>query len=283
MVVCGVHGDETHAIKLCWNFYKAMKVDNRFQKDNFIFIFNANESALKHKQREFKPFKYEDIKDLNRAFHTEDSFKEMVEQILDIMEQTNPDTLLDVHNSVTCNETVLIDYQAGGGPLLEEALSAHLNPMLRPTQNFGTIKAYAMRKRIPAFTVEFSPMTGEIGNNDCQGIDYLVRCVSALRMASEQFEKFPENWDYIPKQKYISNKVYSPVNAIVNWSNPDPYSYYNKNAVVCRLVDMETENITLIRAPQDMVIQDICCPDLAFVGDPLFEYTPRFCDEEDLI
>ena len=144
MIICGVHGDETAAISACYKYYKALK-DNPVGHTSYKFIFLANENAVKNESREYqKP--EEEAKNLNRAFiEEEDSFSELKTRIIDEIKLFQPDVVLDVHNSPYCANTVLVDYGPKSQLIYFLAKANKINPTLRPTTNFGTIKTRIQR------------------------------------------------------------------------------------------------------------------------------------------
>ena len=259
VILCGVHGDETHSVKMCYDLYLQLKNSRDYK---YVFIFLANENALNNNTRCFvdKP----ENRNLNRIVKKE-TFESLQEQVLETVNKYKPIALMDVHNSPSCNKLVLIDYGEYSKSLYEAADRFNINPMLRPKCQ-GTIKDYAINTlKIPAYTVEASPMFNEYMND--QTSTYLQNVLDALKYAAKNFKKEIEtSW-------LVSKQVYSPMKALVYWKKNNPYCYYAIGDTVCTLIDLETEKELVITAETDMVIQDINRPDVAFAGDMLFEYS----------
>lgn len=274
LIICGVHGDETKAVKLCWDLYRFLKTSKDISV-NYTFVFCANEKGMREEKRDFvEPEK--DVKDLNRVFRKEESLEDVKEQILQLFKNQSfrITGVLDVHDSATCNSTVLIDYGWASKDLHLVASHFKLNPMVRPLQNIGTLKYFAIGNGIPAYTVEISPMHGELEDNHGEDLDYLKRCVTALNTLRDFKGKGKLRFSDYVDAEWVSKKIYNPVStAIVKWS-VKPYNLYPAGAIVCKLIDIYSEEETIITAPESMIVQDIGCPDVAFAGKALCEYTP---------
>ena len=50
VILCGVHGDETHSVKMCYDLYLQLKNSRDYK---YVFIFLANENALSNNTRCF--------------------------------------------------------------------------------------------------------------------------------------------------------------------------------------------------------------------------------------
>lgn len=274
LVICGTHGDETAAIKTCWYLFNKIQQSNAKDGISYKFIFMANENAVRNHTRGYCNENPESC-NLNRAFDKPiETFEDIVNHIKKVVDEWEPAVVIDVHNSTACANTVLIDYGKGSRVLMDIANKYDLNPMLRTSQNFGTIKRYCIEKGIPAFTVEMSPMFMEFNNCKVQhkNVSYLERVISA---GFELNSGYKVNSCSFADSKYLTKDIVCPLSAcIVEWSKLDPYDVYEQNECICALTDIENEEVLNIYAPCKLMVQDICCPDVAFEGYPILEYSP---------
>ena len=122
-------------------------------------------------------------RNLNRIVKKE-TFESLQEQVLETVNKYKPIALMDVHNSPSCNKLVLIDFGEYFKSLYEAADRFNINPMLRPKCQ-GTIKDYAINTiKIPAYTVETSPMFNEYMND--QTSIYLQKCIGCIKICSKK-------------------------------------------------------------------------------------------------
>ena len=279
LVICGTHGDETAAIKTCWYLLNKIQQSNAKDGISYKFIFMANENAVRNHTRGYCNENLE-VCNLNRAFDKPiETFEDIVNRIKKVVDEWEPAVVVDVHNSAACANTVLIDYGKGSKVLMDIANEYDLNPMLRTSQNFGTIKRYCIEKGIPAFTVEMSPMFMEFNNCGVQhkNVLYLKRVISAgLELKKRQVNGgYKVNSCSFADSKYLTKDIVCPLSAcIVGWFKSDPYNTYEQNEYICTLTDIETGTALNIYAPCKLMVQDICCPDVAFEGYPILEYSP---------
>lgn len=279
LVICGTHGDETAAIKTCWYLLNKIQQSNAKDGISYKFIFMANENAVRNHTRGYCNENPE-VCNLNRAFDKPiETFEDIVNHIKKAVDEWEPAVVVDVHNSAACANTVLIDYGKGSKVLMDIANEYDLNPMLRTSQNFGTIKRYCIEKGIPAFTVEMSPMFMEFNNCGVQhkNVLYLKKVISAgLELKKRQVNGgYKVNSCSFADSKYLTKDIVCPLSAcIVGWFKSDPYNTYEQNEYICTLTDIETGTVLNIYAPCRLMVQDICCPDVAFEGYPILEYSP---------
>lgn len=279
LVICGTHGDETAAIKTCWYLFNKIQHSNAKDGISYKFIFMANENAVRNHTRGYCNENPESC-NLNRAFDKPiETFEDIVNHIKKVVDEWEPTVVVDVHNSAACANTVLIDYGKGSKVLMDIANEYDLNPMLRTSQNFGTIKRYCIEKGIPAFTVEMSPMFMEFNNYGAQhkSVLYLESVISAgLELNKKLVDSdLKINNCNFANSKYLTKDIVCPLSAcIIEWYKSDPYDVYEQNEYICTLADIETGARLNIYAPCRLMVQDICCPDVAFEGYPILEYSP---------
>ena len=279
LVICGTHGDETAAIKTCWYLFNKIQHSNAKDGISYKFIFMANENAVRNHTRGYCNENPESC-NLNRAFDKPiETFEDIVNHIKKVVDEWEPTVVVDVHNSAACANTVLIDYGKGSKVLMNIANEYDLNPMLRTSQNFGTIKRYCIEKGIPAFTVEMSPMFMEFNNYGAQhkSVLYLESVISAgLELNKKLVDSdLKINNCNFANSKYLTKDIVCPLSAcIIEWYKSDPYDVYEQNEYICTLADIETGARLNIYAPCRLMVQDICCPDVAFEGYPILEYSP---------
>lgn len=279
LVICGTHGDETAAIKTCWYLFNKIQHSNAKDGISYKFIFMANENAVRNHTRGYCNENPESC-NLNRAFDKPiETFEDIVNHIKKVVDEWEPTVVVDVHNSAACANTVLIDYGKGSKVLMDIANEYDLNPMLRTSQNFGTIKRYCIEKGIPAFTVEMSPMFMEFNNYGAQhkSVLYLEGVISAgLELNKKLVDgDLKINNCNFANSKYLTKDIVCPLSAcIIEWYKSDPYDVYEQNEYICTLADIETGARLNIYAPCRLMVQDICCPDVAFEGYPILEYSP---------
>ena len=279
LVICGTHGDETAAIKTCWYLFNKIQHSNAKDGISYKFIFMANENAVRNHTRGYCNENPESC-NLNRAFDKPiETFEDIVNHIKKVVDEWEPTVVVDVHNSAACANTVLIDYGKGSKVLMNIANEYDLNPMLRTSQNFGTIKRYCIEKGIPAFTVEMSPMFMEFNNYGAQhkSVLYLESVISAgLELNKKLVDgDLKINNCNFANSKYLTKDIVCPLSAcIIEWYKSDPYDVYEQNEYICTLADIETGARLNIYAPCRLMVQDICCPDVAFEGYPILEYSP---------
>lgn len=267
LVICGTHGDETKSIKICWKMF----IDKMFGENvDEHYIFLANENAVKYNDRNYQEIEPEDS-NLNRAFGSkEETFEEIVDRIKKLINEINPDVVIDVHNSPSCNSTVLIDFDDHSDYFYKISKKHDLNPMLRPSQNFGTIKRYCVNMGIPSFTVEIAPMFSEGKKDFSKEMDFIKRTFEAGVELKQWM-----NVSFAASPELISKNVYCPYKqAIVEWERENPYAFYEKGEVVFTLTDMESRAQYVYYAPENLIVQDVCCPDVAFEGFAVIEYSP---------
>lgn len=259
-ILCGVHGDEQHSVKACWEFYKRVKNEN--DSFNYVFYFFLNEGGCKNNTREFVESK--EAKDLNRLFTRHES----LEDIKTLISNIDNGIVLDVHSSPFCNNTVLIDYNNQSSLYYRIADKYDLNPMLRRTQNHGTIKKYFVDKNIPSFTLELGGMMacGDVTID----VDYIERAVKALQEINSgvlSADKLPANATLLTQQIYCPFK-----RAVITWVRAlGEFDAYSK---IATLEDMDTGETLEILAPGPLRVQDIC-GDIAFEGQAILEYSPN--------
>lgn len=279
LVICGTHGDETAAIKTCWYLLNKVQHTNVKDEISYKFIFMANENAVRNHTRGYCEETPEDS-NLNRAFDKPiEPFEDIVNHIKKVVDEWEPSVVVDVHNSASCANTVLIDYGKGSKDLMDIANEYSLNPMLRVSQNFGTIKRYCIEKDIPAFTVEMSPMFMEFNNTGVhhQNVLYLERVIAAGLELKKNLAKggYKVNSYRFADSKYLTQDIVCPLPAcIVDWYKHDPYDIYEQDEIICTLTDIETGSSLNINAPCRLMVQDVCCPDVTFEGYPILEYSP---------
>lgn len=283
MIICGVHGDETAAISACYKYYKALK-DNPVGHTSYKFIFLANENAVKNESREYqKP--EEETKNLNRAFiEEEDRFPELKTRIIDEIKLFQPDVVLDVHNSPYCANTVLVDYGPKSQLIYFLAKTNKINPTLRPTTNFGTIKQWCLKQNIAAFTIEMGPMfspneavikrqAGYIAAVERVGIKLAHDMIEHPEMLNDVYRFGPE---------HCSRSLYSPCTGIIGWFKCEAEAerfregiVRERGSIIGWIHNLEDDEQDIpIYAPEDLIMVDICAPNVVVEGQQILEYVP---------
>lgn len=249
LIVSGVHGNESHAVKAVYGLYN--RINDEILKDVDIiknniskikFIFNLNEYGLCNEER-INQYSKEETKDINRLFPREFNTLDDIKALLHGEYQI----VIDVHNSPSCIPCVLIDYDKYTNKNLTCVEGAELVPLVRHT-NIGTIKKHFNGDITRAFTVELPSMgvAGDFVYSTRLLGDFLCTVISNINKPEKQYEV------ELPIDLYTTVEQ-----GIIYYMNTNPLLKYSKGDIIAKVDDINTGEREDIIAPFDGILYDI--------------------------
>ena len=248
LCISGVHGNESHAVAANYSLYNRLKENKIPNVANIEFILNVNEYGLINETRK-NDYKKEDTTDCNRLFSEEYKTIEEVKEYIQNLKNL-PRLILDIHNSPSCIPCFLIDYNENTNRLLSVTTGVKMYPFIQHT-NIGTIKKYFNSDEYHyAYTMEF-PEMGKNGNVGVT-VNYLEDfiTVTADNILNEKQYIYENIQQYIPKDFYTTVK-----HGILN--NPLENRLYKKDEIIAEVIDLDSEQTEIIKAPYDGVLYDV--------------------------
>lgn len=264
LVISGVHGNETHAVKVVHEFFKETKYLELGFINKITFIFNLNEYGLVSDTRD-NNYNPEISKNCNRLFPTKyETSKEIKEYIENLT--TNFDLVLDVHNSPYCIPCVLIDYDQNTYRLLEVLKGVKLTPLVRATQ-IGTLKKY-FNKFGRAYTIEL-PEMGVRGNieQSKQLIEQFIKVIT-INIAKNNYCEVPR------LQDILSHSLYTHTDhGIISYNRKENITgKYKKGELICEVHSLESDYVEEVLAPYNGILYDIDDNVYSYAGKTLAIY-----------
>ena len=249
LIISGVHGNESHAVKAVYDLYNRIKdgilqdidkITNTVSKIKWVF--NLNEYGLCNEERT-NQYSKDETKDINRLFPREFNTVEDIKALLHGEYQI----VIDVHNSPNCIPCVLIDYDKYLNKNLTCVEGAELVPLVRHT-NIGTIKKHFNNEDTRAFTIELPGMgiTGDFVYSTRLLGDFLCTVISNINKQEKQYEV------ELPIDLYTKVEQ-----GIIYYMNTNPLLKYSKGAVIAKVEDINTGEREDIIAPFDGILYDI--------------------------
>lgn len=251
LVVCGIHGNESQAVKdvyyLKEHFKNINMVNSNIWKITFVV---ANRSGLLANTREYQPDNKSPTSDFNRSFPWKEEVQEKETIIEELKEEVkNNDIIIDVHNSPNCIPCVLVDWN---GPRFDVICSmlktmpreAMFTPVIRYS-GVDSLKNYANNLGKFGFTVELGgmgfPRTKQNGFARLFNfINFIVDLPADINMIPFYYED-------------TTRHLVSSFEGIIDWENEEK-SLYKKGTPICSIHSFCGIGETQIVAPYDCIL-----------------------------
>ena len=252
LVVCGIHGNESQAVKDVYSLKEYFKnlsgMNPNIWKITFVV---ANRSGLLANTREYQPDNKSPTSDFNRSFPWKEEAQEKETIVEELKEEVkNNDFIIDVHNSPNCIPCVLIDWN---GPRFDVICSMlktmpreeMFTPVIRYS-GVDSLKNYANNLGKFGFTVELGgmgfPITNQLG---------YVRLYNFINF----IVNYPADTSMVPFYYEDTTKhLVSPsVEGIISWEDEEK-SLYKKGAPICEINSFCGKGHAEIVAPYDCIL-----------------------------
>lgn len=285
-VICGTHGNESHAVKVVQLLMEKTEKEKLFENTdicsiNFVLL---NETGLLANTREYQEENKSSTNDLNRALPwkaEEDTKEEIIERLKEIIRYNN--IIIDVHNSPNCEPCVLVDWN---GPraeemvdILKDLLAGSFIPVIRHSGN-DTIKNYVNVCGYSkfGFTIEIPGMGFDKTHLTNYGlIQDSNRLENFIKSIVNSIDKERKNLEYI-KPTLVSQYLYCRQKGIINYtpfcadkaySNP----FYEKGEVICTITEFGSDKvIDVVTAPCKGFL--VCVNDSYYTDGLIGEFQP---------
>ena len=229
LMVSGVHGDEQLAVLASYEAYSRIKNENLINGSLDLYM-GANAPGLVAGTREYTDFKdpsaLPEDRNLNRAFPTEEKVDDMDLARSKVMCLANEmDIVLDVHNSPSIHNCVLIDNGPYAKAYVKWCIENRIAYILRDGPQ-GTLKARTIKQGNVGFTVELGGMGDCMLEGDIQGsqVDFLVKLIVSLSKVEDLsiFKQVDQMFPPIAKmQAFVWHGPYGFIEYICEVTNPD--------------------------------------------------------------
>lgn len=251
LVVCGIHGNESQAVKDVYYLKEHLKntsmVNPNIRKITFVV---ANRSGLLANTREYQPDNKSPTSDFNRSFPWKEEAQEKETIIEELKEEVkNNDIVIDVHNSPNCIPCVLIDWN---GPRFDVICSmlktmpreSMFTPVIRYS-GVDSLKNYANSLGKFGFTVELGgmgfPRTKQNG---------FARLFNFINFIAD----LPADVNMIPfYYEDTTRHLVSSFEGIIDWENEEK-SLYKKGTLICEIDSFYGKGHAEIVAPYDCIL-----------------------------
>jgi succinylglutamate desuccinylase len=290
LIICGVHGNETFAIRLVMELYSKLKKEETNQTDasldktnqidsslikNFkgindvTFLIGVNETGIAYGQREFYEENTKGNNDLNRVFIEPNKSKQEIIDTIQSSIVTN-DIVIDVHNSEMCDDCVIL----GSDPYCEKNLATFFKSYfdlntekkissLIWNSNRGTIREFtnSLEEKF-GFTLEFSSL-GIVPNSILKEkteklaeiVKYIIEAIALYQgeKNSLSFKEYSNITTLTSKPAKLKVEIKNNYEGIVEWTN---FENYND---VFRFVK-QNEVVAYIKNYKNEIIEEIKAP-----------------------
>lgn len=249
LILAGVHGNETHAVQALYELYDIMQYNKNIHTIDFIF--NVNEYGLEKDTRD-NNYKEEVSTNCNRLFTRQYKTPSEIKEFLDDIKRDGYfDLILDIHNSPCCLPCVLIDYDEQADSLLGLCKNSTLYPLVRK-MNKGTIKSHFNENEdCYAYTVELPVMGFNTSYKHSAGLLQTFLTDITARIVNKEIEKADAS-------KYLTHTLISQIdNGIIYYTRQWPVGKYQEDDIICKIVNMQTDNEQFVRAPYDGILYDV--------------------------
>lgn len=243
LIISGVHGNETHAVKANWELYQKLSQRSLDYIHEIKWVFNLNEYGLVHEIRG-NDYKQEESKDINRMFPK--TFMDAAE-IRAFVAQQDYDIVIDIHNSPYCIPCILIDHDLNTRKILSSIKGSELIPVIRHT-NIGTIKKYFNTKGY-GYTIELPSMG--IHGNYTKSVDMLIQFVQTIANNIQNKNEFECKYE-LPIDLYTTIEQ-----GIIEYTREIVTGEYIKDEIIAHVVDLKDGYTEPIHAPYDGYVFDI--------------------------
>lgn len=263
LFVCGIHGNETKAVKVIMKLREALedKESSEFSGISSVgYAIGVNKEGLKHNTREWIDKQQNSTLDMNRSFEKETAiFEKGFDEIVDeVKEMTkNYDVVVDVHNSPNCVDSFLIDI---GMPkscwiaaFAKKMDSKIFQPIVRRS-GVNSLKNYVNADNGTdhlhvGFTVEFGGMGFEGEHLDSEENINLkaYKLIEFLKQLPKLRDCVDEKLDYLD----CTIPVFSTNSGIVEYEHKNPIGKYSKGEKICVIKKFSGVVVETIVAPCD--------------------------------
>jgi predicted deacylase len=252
LVVCGIHGNESQAVKdvyyLKGHFKNTNMVNSNIWKITFVV---ANRSGLLANTREYQTDNKSPTSDFNRSFPWKEEAQEKETIVEELKEEVkNNDIIIDVHNSPNCIPCVLVDWN---GPRFDVICSmlktmpreSMFTPVIRYS-GVDSLKNYANNLGKFGFTVELGgmgfPRTKQNG---------FARLFNFINFIAD----LPADTNMVPfYYEDTTRHLVSPsVEGIISWEDEEK-SLYKKGTPICEIDSFCGKGHAEIVAPYDCIL-----------------------------
>lgn len=158
LLVSGMHGNEQNAVLASIGVVSSCVGSDI----DVSYILGVNRNGLLRSVREFAPVDNKPVTDMNRVFDVlaDKDFpspEDMRDGIVPVISKS--DIVVDVHNSPSCSNMVVIDNNEYAANIVRFCLAHGIQYYVANKSNPGTLKQYAFRMNKLGFTVELNGMT----------------------------------------------------------------------------------------------------------------------------
>lgn len=285
LFVCGIHGNESKAVKTVMKLKEMLGEKNDKNLYPGIstvgFAIGVNKQGLKHNTREWQEDVKQPTMDMNRAFEKETKvyekcFEEVVDEIKEMSK--NYDVVIDVHNSPNCIESFLIDFgmpkscwQAGFASKMEKGI---LQPIVRQS-GVDSLKNYVNANNSldhlhVGFTVEMGGMGFEGEHLDAE--ENIKLKAWKLIQFMKELPKIKDCNDIALSYLDCTIPILSSREGIVEYCKKNPITKYQKDEKVCVIKSLTGKELETIVAPCDGIL--IGVSDSYYIDSFIGEYQP---------
>lgn len=181
LLVSGMHGNEQNAVLASIGVVSSCV----WSDIDVSYILGLNRNGLLRSVRDFAPVDNKPVTDMNRVFNvlTDKDFpspEDMRDGIVPVISKS--DIVVDVHNSPSCSNMVVIDNNEYAANIVRFCLAHGIQYYVANKSNPGTLKQYAFRMNKLGFTVELNGMTiGPLhGKVIASQREFLINLLAAL-------------------------------------------------------------------------------------------------------
>lgn len=281
LMVSGVHGNEQLAVLASYEAYFRIKTDKLINGELTLYM-GANAPGLVDGTREYPEWKDPGLipedRNLNRAFNLEKGVDDLELARSKVMVLANTrDIVLDVHNSPSIHNCVLIDNGPYAKAYVKWCIENGIAYVLRDGPA-GTLKSRAIKQGNVGFTVEL----GGMGDCMLEGaimtsqVEFLVKLIVALSKVEDLsvFKKVDHMFPPIAKmQAFVWHGPYGFIEYIGDVTQSD-HPMFASGTEIGRVLT-EDEKWHQIFIPQKAWV---CClgnqSHVAAEGSEIFYYQP---------
>lgn len=239
LMVSGVHGNEQIAVLASYEAYFRIKTEKLINGELTLYM-GANTPGLVAGTREYPEWKdptdLPEDRNLNRAFSIAKKSDDMEMARSKVMCLANSkDIVLDVHNSPSIHNCVLIDNGPYAKAYVNWCTENNIAYVLRDGPD-GTLKSRTIQQGNVGFTVELGGMGDCMleGAIQCSQVDFLVRLIVALSKVEDLgiFKQVDQMFPPIAKmQAFVWHGPYGFIEYIGEVTEPDHPMFPSKTEV----------------------------------------------------
>lgn len=265
LFVCGVHGNESKAVK---TVMKLREIINE-KKEKFPgistigFMIGVNKMGLKHNTREWIDEPVSPTNDMNRAFERETKvFDKCFDEVVDEIKEKAKvyDVVIDVHNSPNCIESFLIDFGMPKSNWIAGFTKDMRKGILQPTvrqSGVDSLKNYVNSlvgtdHLHVGFTVELGGMGFE--GEHCDGEENIKLKALKLTQFIKELPKLQNCNDAVLNYLDCTIPVFSSKEGIIEYVKKNPNTSYKKDEEIGVIRNFSSTILERIKAPCDGVM-----------------------------